>query len=292
MSANIKLDNGVITGPMRQPRNQHQTTAGSIHNDAVAKPLGFRGGTVAGIIHHEQFAPLMLEAFGQRWFEQGSLSMYYLNATTDEENVQAFATAPPEGTTNAQIDVWLEQEDGPKVLEGTASVGAVDETKTCLYQRYEARRAPGETRILAEIEPGIMLPEIVTRVDMTEQLSRRDVATEGLDWYWGDSPWGGPICTPVTMFRLLNEGLKSPGKIAKAVGLYGAIEVRVYDGPLMVEKEYKVQGKILAKGETPKSEYLWWGTELKDAESGDRVAGLLMMTRWMKLSSELWRESA
>ena len=56
MSATIKLDNGVITGPMRQPRNQHQTTEGSIHNDAVAKPLGFRGGTVAGIIHHEQFA--------------------------------------------------------------------------------------------------------------------------------------------------------------------------------------------------------------------------------------------
>ena len=36
------------------------------------------------------FPPLLLRAFGNRWFERGTLSMYFLNATTDREAVRAF----------------------------------------------------------------------------------------------------------------------------------------------------------------------------------------------------------
>ena len=285
MSA-LERANGVITGPVRQPRNLNQTTRGSIHNDSVATKLGFRGGTVAGIIHHEQFAPLLLGAFGPTWFETGGISIYYLKATTHAEDVQAFAEEPPAEARDAQIGIWMEQVGGFKVLEGTASLGH-PKAKTHLRERYESRRAPGETQILARIEPGEVLAETPVRLPMADQQMRRSVITESLDWYWGASPWGGPICTPVTAFRLLNDGFVVRDKIEKAVGLYGAIEVNVQKGPLFVDRDYVAQGKILAKGETPKSEYLWWECHLRDPATGDEVADLLMMYRWMKGSVEL-----
>ena len=71
-SAEIVERDGVLVGPLREPRNLAANVAGSIHDDSQAQKLGFRGGTVAGSIHMEQFPPLLLRAFGERWFETGS----------------------------------------------------------------------------------------------------------------------------------------------------------------------------------------------------------------------------
>jgi hypothetical protein len=283
----LTLQDGVLAGPYRQPHNLHQQAAGSIHNDEVARPLGFRGGTVAGIIHHEQCAPLLLRAFGRRWFEQGSLSLYYRNASTHGESVKAYLRMPPADTADVQVDVWMDHENGLRVLEGTASVGAPAEV-TGLRRRFDSRPDPGEVRILRHLPIGELMPDMPVRLSREAQQGRRPVITEPLEWYWGDSPWGGPICTPVTMFRLLNAAFTLRETITDVVGLYGGIEVRVLDGPLFVDYDYVVQGRLLEAGSTPKSEYLWWESQLRDRESNKVVAEMLMMSRFMKASSTLY----
>ena len=65
------LGGGVWVGPVRKPRNSAANEKGSIHDDAVAQKLGFRGGTVAASLHMEQFPPLLLHMFGPRWWECG-----------------------------------------------------------------------------------------------------------------------------------------------------------------------------------------------------------------------------
>jgi hypothetical protein len=40
-----------LESDFRTPRNMHSEAAGSIHNDAVAAKLGFKGGTVPGLFH-------------------------------------------------------------------------------------------------------------------------------------------------------------------------------------------------------------------------------------------------
>src|SRR5947208_10896130 len=114
----VSVADGVISGPLRQSVNQAREMGGSIHNDAIATKLGFRGGTVAGSIHLELFPPLLVEAFGPRWFERGSLSIYFVNATTDREAVRAHVGEPPDGG-DAQVEAWIEREDGMRVGEGT-----------------------------------------------------------------------------------------------------------------------------------------------------------------------------
>jgi hypothetical protein len=285
----ITTRDGVISGPLRQSVNQAREMSGSIHNDAVASKLGFRGGTVAGSIHLELFPPVLLEAFGQRWFERGTLSINFKNATVDREPVRALVDAPAEKGTDAQVRAWIERDDGLLVGEGTASAGDVTE-KTAL-QSIDPNRFPAESpRILAGVQLGA-IPEKSVEMSRDAQDSRRDVITEPLDWY-EDSPWGGPIASPTTLVHYLYgypARFIGRGTEGEAVGLFGAIEVRHVNGPLVLDRTYTVGGEILGIGESPKTEYVWFESYAADA-NGARVAEMRMQLRWMKASSALYAE--
>ena len=81
-----------IEGPLWAARNWSiDEGAGSIHDNDTATDLGFRGGTVAGDVHMNQFIPVVIETFGNEWFEHGHLSLNFKFATIDLEKVQVFA---------------------------------------------------------------------------------------------------------------------------------------------------------------------------------------------------------
>ncbi len=277
---------GWLVGAYRRPRNLSSDERGSIHDDAVAKKLGFRGGTVAGSIHMEQFPPLLMHTFGERWFETGSLSTYFRNATTDREAVRACVQRSPVAD-DSQTDVAMEKEDGTLVLEGTASIGD-PRAPSMLRRKLDEPRDAGELRILSEIAPGDLDP-VSARLSREVVAARASAVTEPLDWYTKDSPWGAPIVSPTLVVHLM-VGIQSSMHLRRdgSVGLYGAIEVRHLNGPVFVERNYEVSGKILALGTTPKTEYMWYETLLSDAATGDGVASMLMMLRFMKASSSLW----
>src|SRR5580700_906411 len=190
-------DETTITGPVREARNRSAHVAGSIHDDATATRLGFRGGTVAGSIHLDQFPPLLLEAFGPAWFETGSLSLYFRNATTDGEPVQAFAGRPAAGAGDAQVAAWMTTPEGATVAEGTASAGWPAEP-SALRGRDLRAADPARLRIYAGLAPGGSLGRLTGAVSgaAQERLVREELLTEPLAWYTGDSPWGGPVAAP------------------------------------------------------------------------------------------------
>ncbi|MFI5178545.1 MAG: hypothetical protein ACHQO8_08280 [Vicinamibacterales bacterium] len=282
---------GVLTGPFRRPRNTSADARGSIHDDATAKDLGFRGGTVAGSIHMEQFPPLLVRAFGERWFETGSLSTYFRNATTDGEPVRAFVRTPAAGASHAQVDVWMEDERGAQVLEGTASIGAPAEPSR-LRAKLREPRADGELRMFAHLRAGASAGPVPTRLQPKLAAQRQRVLTEPLPWYEGRSPWGGAIANPGLVVHIMRPVEAALGLFRdKAVGLFGAIEVRHINGPVFVDRDYEVSGAILAVGDTPKSEYVWYESALREPGGTRDVASMIMMMRLMKASSRLWRDA-
>ena len=291
MNSEIELRDHVLVGPLRRSVNNARHVPGSIHDDATATKLGFRGGTVAGSIHLELFPPLLLKAFGQRWFERGTISMYFLNATTDREAVRAFVKEPPLDPTDAQVDVWVERDDGMRVAEGTASVGSPQEA-TALLRRPLDRFDAGQLRILGGLKPGDRFEECDAFLTKDAMIERMKVITEPLEWYIKPSPWGGAIATPATMVQLLySQSIATlRGKLGRAVGLYGAIELRNINGPVLVEHPYRVSGSIVALGQSPKTEYMWFETALNEA-AGKRVAEMRMLLRFMKASSPLYKDA-
>ncbi|MBI5287953.1 MAG: hypothetical protein HY873_03150 [Chloroflexi bacterium] len=284
----IVEQNGVLIGPYRAPRNLAQTQRGSIHDDAMATKLGFRGGTVAGSIHMEQFPPVLVRAFGRRWVETGSLSCYFRNATLDGERVRALAQAPAPGDANAQINVWMERDDGLQVLEGTASIGEPSEP-SLLRRKLAEPRDSGEIRILSELNAGQSLDAVPTRVDLAAEKLRLDALTEPMAWYTGNSPWGGPVLNPGLLVHAM-VAIQARMPVRRAVGLYGAIEVRLLRGPVFAEHDYEVRGQILGVGVTPKTEYVWFESVMREPGGGEDIASMIMMLRFMKASSQLWAQ--
>jgi len=263
--------------------------AGSIHDDTTAQGLGFRGGTIAGSLHMDQFPPLLVEAFGKEWFETGSLSLGFKYATISDEPVIALVAIP--SGPDEQVEARTEQPDGRLVALGTASVGSPPEP-TYLHAVDLRPSSPDQLRILAGVGPGTPLRHraSVTSAGLAERVAGG--VPDPMGWYTGSSPWGGPVANPSSVVQLLrNRGTEFGPHIRAAVGLFGAIEIRHLSGPVLADTEYDVTGEVVAVGASPKTEYLWYDTTARDS-SGRPVASMRMQLRWMTASSPLYQDQA
>ena len=112
-----------------------------------------------------------------------------------------------------------------------------------------------------------------------------------MPWYSDPSRFGGLVPTTVNQVNALIQPAYAylEGRRAGAIGLYGAIELRNVNGPLLAETTYRAGGTLLHAGETPKTEYLWFDTWADDA-SGQRIAEMRMMLRYMKASSPAYAD--
>ena len=286
----ITETDGVLSGPVRKPFNEHLQAESSIHHDATAQKVGMRGGTIAGSYHMEQFVPLFLKAFGQKWFQTGGLSLYFKNATTHLEPVQCFMRVP-EQDDNTQVDIWMTHENGMMVAEGTASVGNPAEP-SALRQRVNNLYPPGEVRVFSSLTPGMEIPPVKISIGSDQIRGRFERITEPLDWYVNPSPFEGPVLTPAQVNEILRIAMinHEQNQTQEVVGLFGALEFRHLNGPVYSDKEYINSGRILAVGETPKTEYYWFEGLLTDPENDTKIAESLIMIRVMKISSTLYPE--
>src|SRR5215469_4832014 len=153
---------------------------------------------------------------------------------------------------------------------------------------------PSALRILAGVQAGVTRLRHTARIDSS--VVRRRIEDGGLldalPWYTGPSPWGGPIANPSAVVQLLrNRGGEFGAHVAHAVGLFGAIEVSHRAGPVFLDREYQVEGEVVAAGVSPRTEFVWYDTRALDS-SGGVVASMRMQLRWMTASSPLYRGDA
>ena len=286
---NAVEQDGVLAGPVREPVNFSRGAVGSIHDDATAQTLGFRGGTVAGNIHFEQYPPLMLARFGEGWRRRGGLSLYFLNATTDGEPVQAFVgPAQDIGGGVQRAAAWMETPEGVRVNEGTAWVGG-DDPGSALRLKVAQQRPASDLRILKGSKVGDAVTDVPSRLNGETSLRRLEGVTEPLPEYRDPALFGGQVAAPavaIDALRAVEDPLFRLGK--DYVGMFGAIELEFLDGPVFTDRDYLVDGRVLALGESPKTEVAWYESTLREAKDGRPVARLIMMSRLLKASSALW----
>jgi len=284
----VEQDN-LLIGPLLTPRNSaRKAGVGSIHDDATAQKLGFRGGTVAGSLHMEQLPPLLTYTFGNRWWQTGGMSLYFRYATTDLEAVRCFAKLDPslKQVDKGQTNIWIEDSEEHLVGEGTASIGGADNLSALRMRIADVPRAT-DLRILKDLVVGETSNAQAVRVPAENLAKRLEVITEPLEEYNGDKPYLPPSLLVQAMRASEGDVLVRHKDIG--VGLFGAIEVQHINGPVYAEHDYTCISTVLAVSETPKTEYVWYESLLQDAESETKVASMLMMLRFMKASSALWQ---
>jgi hypothetical protein len=272
-----------LAGEFRVPRNAFQQAAGSIHNDAVASKLGFKGGTVPGSVHMDQFVPMLTELWGDRWFERGDMSLHFTQATVDAEKVRAVVT-PGEG--RARLSMF--NEAGAKICEGTASAQAPDSLSE-LSRRLpmQALPEPGRLRMLADYAVGDEILGIPLRVEVADLESSLARITEPHRLYTEEH-----VLPPSHLVRLAH-GARSKvlAKVGPSVGLFGSLEGRQYRGPLRAGVDYVGRTKMLRLSESPKTENAWYDVVIADPATGEDVGCVHFVIRLMKASSPLWQEA-
>mgnify|MGYP001190655890 CR=1 FL=1 len=275
----------------------------SLHDDKMAEDLGFAGAPIEGPTHFSQFVPMLHEMFGDRWFEQGCISAHYKNMVVEGERVRVFAEPLAEGSTLTRIGA--EKSDGTPVLTGTASVGP-DHGKTEISQRIEMLRPSKQLVILSDLkvgQKGAGNPE--SAIMGTDQhmgklypFSVNDklkVITELHPYYYADqSPWENAVI-PLEMVSILTQytggrsGFRSRGP---AVGMFAGLEIKIIDGPLLVDHAYKLEREIVALSESRRTESSWVRTSVYDGESDKLVAEVILNSATLKASYAKYDEDA
>ncbi len=270
MSEDIEVKEGKIYGGWRKPENLYRGMATSIHDDATAKSVGMRGGTIPGTIHLSLFSPLGQKIFGDRWFEKGTISMYYTFATVDKEDVRAIIELPPDTTeemlpladNDVQFKAWGELKNGQQIMTGTISIG--DPKEQSYLQALELKNSdPEEIHILAEYTVGQELTPEEVKITQEAAIKGLPSITDRLDYYKGKTSWGNAILSPTTMYGLMSFFTKEHDPSwDKGVPFFGATEIKNINGPTQVDVPYIAKGKIVCVGVSRKTEYLWLDSTL------------------------------
>lgn len=287
MASDVLIKDGFMFGPWRKSVNAAASMKDSIHDDAVGRSVGMRGGVVAGTVHLDLFPPLAVKAFGNKWFEQGSVSMFYVYATLHGEEIRAVIKMPQPDARDAQVAARIETTDGKIVMEGTIAIGA-PKVPTHLRAMQFKNSPQEELRILKGIKAGdVLKPREPVAIAAEEEIaSWNSRLEEWLDWYRGNSPWGAAII-PLSRLSWLMQAY--PDKTLQAVPFYGATEIRFHNGPAKIKMPYKVDGKVVCVGVGGRTEFYWIDTKLRDG-SGKLIASMLHLHRLMKSGSPLYPE--
>ena len=288
----------IISGPLRRPRqmlaDQEYGGHSSLHDDEMAKKLGFKAGPIEGPTHFSQFVPLLVHIWGQDWYERGCLSAHFQNMVIEGEEVKAFAEVPLEGGTSTRV--WAEKADGTPVLEASASIGP-HHGQTLLEKRMARLSPPGPLVILADLRVGMKgaEDEIVTmRADQHmgalypfSLKQKLEVITEYSHWHACPmTPWGRPTIPLEMVSVLVNSSSRKAGFPVKgpAIGLFADLEIRMIDGPLFVGDEYLVRREIVAISQSKRTESFWVRSRIYDKAGERQVAEMLLNSASLKHS--------
>jgi hypothetical protein len=286
-----------LIGPWRSPHQmlhaQVYDAHASIHDDATAQKLGFKGGTIEGPTHFSQFAPLGERLWGRAWFERGCISAHYRNAAFEGEEVQAVVMKPAPG--QSQCDIQMIKRDGAEVLRGTASVGD-DGVVTALEQRLTELKPLTDPVILRDIKLGLRTGRRTVRMAFDQIMGdlypfslrqKLAVITEPSPYYSGaDNPWGRQVI-PMEMlsvlfqYRAKDDPLPSKGP---AVGLFADQEIRLLQGSLFVDQDYELEREVVAMSGSRRTESLWQRTTVYEPGGSTPIATMLLNMATLKES--------
>jgi len=108
------------------------------------------------------------------------------------------------------------------------------------------------------------------------------------------SPWGGrPILPPEALNQIMlytspkskwppepHNNLLPRG--ITPIGLFGGCEIKMHNGPVFLGQTYRISRELVAKGETPKTEFRWIRTTMQDCVSEKLIAEMTLQDMMLK----------
>jgi len=109
-------------------RSLHEKTflGDSIHDDEYTRSHGYAGPLVSGYILNEYMSQMLLDFFGPYWLKGGVISQNFINGGVQEGDRlsghgRIIGMSEEEAGIRLTLDIWMEKNQGIKVLVGKAS---------------------------------------------------------------------------------------------------------------------------------------------------------------------------
>ncbi len=281
----LERKDGRIVGPWRRPANMLQAQTydnhASMHDDATAQKLGFKGGAIEGPTHFSQIAPLGEALWGERWWREGCASAHYRAMVFDGEAARAIAEEPVDGVAR----ITMEKEDGTEVLRGTISIGGAG--PTALAARLGELRPLDQPVILRDVRVGMRQGRHPVRMGADQHMGdlypfslndKLAKITEPSRFYREAGPFGDPVIPMEMISVLLQYSSRRPGWPVKgpAVGLFADQEIRLINGPLFVGRDYEIEREVVFLSGSRRTESMWVRTTVYDPGGASPRAEMLL----------------
>ena len=246
----------------------------SIHDDAQAQRLGFRGGFVPGSVVGTATMPAIVNAFGQKWMEGGWYSLTFVSPVYIDDEVRDVGT-PADGDLTLQV---LDR-DGRLCCSGRAGLGANVPWDPAEDYTH------GAEGVLPGIERGFeFVPhEFVPARDLC--LGTVTSAGDETPWYTDSSPWGGPIVPleylHVVALHLMREpGQPRPPRMTgiREPGMWAQHDL-AFEGPVFQDRTYTMNERVADKGRSGRTIFLTYEFELFDGAK--RIARGRHKAKWL-----------
>jgi acyl dehydratase len=97
-----------------------------IHTEEYAQKHGMRGALVAGSTLLSYMLEMLYNTFGEKWLSQGKINISFIGGGAlngDQITVlgKAKSIDPQDGGDRITLDIWMENQNGVKIMVGEAS---------------------------------------------------------------------------------------------------------------------------------------------------------------------------
>ncbi len=228
-----------------------------IHDDEVARSLGFKGGFVGGPVLMGVATPAIFASFGHEWYENGTYSVRWVRPVYAGDEIRvAWEEVKPDSGDSRKISFRLEKRDGEQTTFGWASIGEAGSELKPPWERGTATPAQSADDLAPELHVGDKQPPFEFCLSREDQIARLDKIRELDWWYRSVSPWGPPILHPSELGTLVLTGARQrteprPSRLPRTP-MYAGFDV-VFEGPMFVDRTYRSEPHLCDKGRTERS---------------------------------------
>jgi hypothetical protein len=256
------MTENAFEGPFRRLINTAAEQKGSIHDDAEAQKLGFRGGFVPGSVVGTCAMPAVIDAFGKEWMEGGWYSLTFVSPVYIDDEVHEVSQRTSDG-----IAVQVVDRGGRLCCNGRAGLG------TTIPWDPAADGAHGAEGVLPGIEPGFRFTPIEFAPERDVCLGTVRSSGDPTPWFDDSSPWGGAVVPPeylqVKALHLMRE--PDQPRMASLQGVHGpgmwAGHDLVLYGPVFQNRSYRMEEWVADKGRSGRAVFITYEFALHEGET-------------------------
>ena len=263
------------TGAFRRLGNTAAASAGSIHDDAPAQALGFRGAFVPGSVVGAKALLAATAILGDRWMQRGWYDLTFVSPVYEDEEVRELGGLAGD-TAESSAELRVETAEARICCAGYAGLGSEIPWDEAEDGRHGAAVA------LPAIPIGLEFGSCDFTVRPEEIAPMAAASGDDSALYKTGSPWGGPVVPPEWLHKVALElsrtkrlsvsGVRNPGMWAGH-----ALAIRE---PIFMGQQYTMSERVADKGLSGRAVFLSYEFHITDT-AGSEVALGRHRVKWL-----------